>query len=268
MAEWSYDAGTHPALVSGAAAVVLAGRGAAAHARSLAERMPERSGLDDLLDALLARGVERAPEFCVVRVEDGSLTALVRGRFEIAVDTGGRRSCRASGAGARTWRELVVPGARTVAIAADPADAIAGVAAGARHAEPSAALSVGRLVGRLSPVARRGAPGRLVLPDGRRIPVDGTIVLGRSPRSGLTTGDALPTLVTLRGSASDVSRSHVRVTVDGPTVRMEDLGSATGTVLTPPDGAARRLRPGEPAVVAPGAVAELGGARIRFEETP
>lgn len=119
-------------------------------------------------------------------------------------------------------------------------------------------------------VATVGRPqlGAIVLPDGRRIAISETMIIGRSPRSERTGGSALPTLVKLDGAPGDVSRNHARVFVEGWNVLVEDLGSANGTVVLSPDGSSRRLRSGESALLTRGAALDLGGVRLSVEDVP
>ncbi|HEU0318936.1 MAG TPA: FHA domain-containing protein [Solirubrobacteraceae bacterium] len=76
-------------------------------------------------------------------------------------------------------------------------------------------------------------------PDaGRQLAVDGTVVIGRSPEADLVLADP------------QVSRLHARVTVDGGTAVVEDLGSANGTFINHAElhGPAR-LDPGDDLLV-------------------
>jgi hypothetical protein len=110
-------------------------------------------------------------------------------------------------------------------------------------------------------------PRAIVLPDGERVPIEGTLLVGRGPRTERVDGDHLPTLVPLAQAPRDISRSHVRIWTDGTRVQIEDLATSGGTALVDAGGVAVRLIADRPAEVQPGAVAELpGGARIRFVE--
>lgn len=154
----------------------------------------------------------------------------------------------------------------------DPAAEVSAVLCPTGHPNPptrsdcaicGAPLDAGR-IGRVD----RLDLGRIRLADGRTVPIDGTIIVGRSPRVERTGADGIPALLALGDASGDISRNHLRVTVEGWTVLVEDLGSTNGTVLTDAAGS-RRLRPGEPAIVSDGAVADLGGGVVlRFEGTP
>lgn len=112
----------------------------------------------------------------------------------------------------------------------------------------------------------RTSRGTMLLPSGEAIPLEGEIVLGRSPRAtGLTTSFVATTAIIADGSR-DVSRSHARVLVEGWTVLIEDLGSTNGTMLFSADGRQQRLRPHEPVVVSDGDVAVFGEvASVQFQ---
>ncbi|MCR2818320.1 FHA domain-containing protein [Microbacterium sp. zg.Y1090] len=111
--------------------------------------------------------------------------------------------------------------------------------------------------------APRAPRGAVVLPDGRVLPLTGTLLIGRSPRADGPDTVGLPTLVTI--DDPDVSRTHLRVRVDDAHVLLEDLRSTNGTVFTAAGSGPRRLHPGETVRVTPGAVADLGGTRLVFE---
>ncbi len=84
------------------------------------------------------------------------------------------------------------------------------------------------------------------------VPVTGPLVIGRAPRADRVSGDAVPTMVTVPSAEGDVSRSHLRVAVEGWHLLVVDLGATNGTVVTDPNGESRRLRPDEEKLVLPG----------------
>ena len=57
----------------------------------------------------------------------------------------------------------------------------------------------------------------------------------------------------------DISRTHLRVAVEGDAVVVTDLGSKNGSIITLPGAAPRKLRASEPTVVLPGTLIDLGG---------
>lgn len=114
---------------------------------------------------------------------------------------------------------------------------------------------------------RPPAPGRLRLSTGDVVQLDRTVVIGRRPRSTRVTGTDLPRLIPVDSPLHDISRSHVELRVEGDVIVATDLQTTNGTLLlrraTPPT----RLHPGEPTVVVPGDVLDLGdGVRVAIEE--
>lgn len=109
--------------------------------------------------------------------------------------------------------------------------------------------------------------GAVELPDGSELPLDGVILVGRSPRAEHSEGSAIPTLVTI--DDRDVSRTHLRIRTEAWRVLVEDLGSTNGTILIETSGATRRLRVGEPVIVIDGMTASMGdGAMLTFRRVP
>jgi hypothetical protein len=101
-------------------------------------------------------------------------------------------------------------------------------------------------------------PPKLVLSTGQVVVVDRTVLLGRAPQVSRVTNRDLPRLVTLPSPQQDISRTHAEVRPDGDGVLVTDLHSTNGILVTRPDEGARRLRPGEPAIVEHGEVVDLG----------
>jgi len=99
----------------------------------------------------------------------------------------------------------------------------------------------------------------LHLPGGAREPLAGEVVLGRSPSVSRASGTALPRLVTIGAGDPDISRSHVRIGLEGGTVVVTDLHSRNGTSVVQPGRAPVKLRAGEPTPVLVGTVVDLGG---------
>ncbi|MGY1815380.1 FHA domain-containing protein [Blastococcus sp. SYSU D00820] len=84
------------------------------------------------------------------------------------------------------------------------------------------------------------------------VPVTGPMVIGRAPRADRVSGDAVPTMVTVPSGDGDVSRSHLRVVVEGWHVMVVDLDTTNGTIVEDPNGESRRLRPDEEKMILPG----------------
>lgn len=116
-------------------------------------------------------------------------------------------------------------------------------------------------------VAPAAAAVAVVLPGGAREVLDEALVLGRSPSVAGVPGGQLPRLVTLPGGDQDISRSHVRIALEGDTVVVTDLHSRNGTSVVFPGGETQKLRAGEPTPVIVGTVVDLGGGvELRIEE--
>lgn len=100
--------------------------------------------------------------------------------------------------------------------------------------------------------------GTLHLPEGGRVLLDRSVVLGRRPLP-LPDGEPWPHLVELPGDLTHLSRNHVAVELDGWHVLARDLGSSGGTALLTPGRAPIRLRPHDPHVLEPGQALVLSG---------
>lgn len=119
-----------------------------------------------------------------------------------------------------------------------------------------------------SPLAapRPPAPGRIRLSTGQTLLLDRTVVIGRRPRATRVTGTDLPHLVAVDSPQQDISRSHIELRVEGDSIVATDLRTTNGTTLVRPGGDPVRLHPGEPTVVVPGDVIDLGdGVTVTVE---
>ncbi|CAG7844914.1 hypothetical protein USB125703_01167 [Pseudoclavibacter triregionum] len=113
----------------------------------------------------------------------------------------------------------------------------------------------------------------VVTSTGVTTPLEGVIVYGRAPRAdhpgvldGLSGELARrdPRTVVISGS-TDISRNHVRVSLEGGAIIVTDLHSRNGTDIVLPGRSAQRLRAGEPTAVLPGTVVDLGdGITLRI----
>ncbi len=96
------------------------------------------------------------------------------------------------------------------------------------------------------------------LSTGAIVDLSGPLVLGRAPNMGAEqTGGVLPRHVKLTG-ATDISRNHVLLTVEGGVIVVTDLHSRNGTDVVMPGRGPQRLRAGEPTAVMPDTVIDLG----------
>jgi hypothetical protein len=118
--------------------------------------------------------------------------------------------------------------------------------------------------------------GVLRLSFGDVITLDRGVVMGRNPRgdfadpdgSGGPGSEERPHVVKLPSADGDISRTHLRVTLDGWHVLVTDLNSTNGTLVTLPGRDPQQLRPGEPTPIQPGTVVTLAEAiDFRYEVT-
>lgn len=112
--------------------------------------------------------------------------------------------------------------------------------------------------------------GVLRLSLGDVIALDRGVLMGRNPRTDFagTDGEERPHVVKLPSADGDISRTHLRVTLDGWHVLVTDLNSTNGTLVTLPGRDPQQLRPGEPVPIQPGTVVTLAdGIDFRYEVT-
>lgn len=99
----------------------------------------------------------------------------------------------------------------------------------------------------------------LRMPDGSFEPITGELLLGRAPSIGRVPGSRMPRPVVIGAGDPDISRTHLRVAVEGGTAVVTDLESRNGTQVVAPGQPPMRLRPAEPTPVLPETVIDLGG---------
>lgn len=97
--------------------------------------------------------------------------------------------------------------------------------------------------------------GRLTLSGGGSVVLDRNVLLGRAPTSDEQAAARRPHLVRL--TASEVSRLHCEVVVDGWQVLVRDLGSTNGTAITRVGRPIEQLRPHEAYPIEVGTVISL-----------
>ena len=110
-----------------------------------------------------------------------------------------------------------------------------------------------------TPGASGAAPISIRLPDGSLEPIGQEVVLGRAPSVSKVSGGRIPRLVTIGLGDPDISRSHVRLALEGDTVVVTDLHSRNGTHVAQPGKTPVKLRAGEPTPVLAGTVVDFGG---------
>jgi hypothetical protein len=99
---------------------------------------------------------------------------------------------------------------------------------------------------------------RIIMCTGMVVSLGRPVLIGRAPQVSRVTGKDLPRLVTVVSPNHDISRTHAQVRQDGDDVVVTDLHSTNGVLLRPEDGEPRPLHPGDPTVVPPGVVVDLG----------
>jgi FHA domain len=117
-------------------------------------------------------------------------------------------------------------------------------------------------------VVPRPVLGVLRLSVGDVITLDRGVVMGRNPKSDFpgTDGEERPHVVRLPSEVSGISRTHLRITLDGWHVLVTDLNSTNGTMVTLPGREPGQLRPGQPVPIEPGTVVTLAnGIDFRYE---
>lgn len=98
----------------------------------------------------------------------------------------------------------------------------------------------------------------LELSTGGREPINGPILVGRSPSVSKVSSGQVPRLVTIPGD-QDISRNHAQFALEGDTVVVTDLHSRNGTTVILPGKTPQLLRQGEPTAVLVDTVIDLGG---------
>jgi pSer/pThr/pTyr-binding forkhead associated (FHA) protein len=90
-------------------------------------------------------------------------------------------------------------------------------------------------------------------------------VMGRNPRAEFD-GDERLHVVRVPSGDGDISRTHLKVTLDGWHVLVTDLKSTNGTLVELPGRPPQRLRGGDPMLIADGTLVTLtDGIYFRFE---
>lgn len=173
-----------------------------------------------------------------------------------------------------------VPAAPSVA-PANPANAAISMPAGPIQAVPGLAPSVppvpvpavASAVAQAAPVddddldatritAYPTGSWRIVLADGRQIPLGSSARLGRDP--GADPSDPSALLIPVDDPAKSISKTHVSVTVVDGGILITDLHSTNGTVVRAADGSQTALAPGAAYRVASDADVRIGEYPIQL----
>ncbi len=96
----------------------------------------------------------------------------------------------------------------------------------------------------------------ILLDDGRRIAVEGLVLLGRNPQPKAGEEDAQ--LIKIADETRTVSKSHLAVGVDAGGVYIVDRGSTNGSTVSTTNGMSSRCRAGEMVRVGDGAIVSIG----------
>ena len=99
----------------------------------------------------------------------------------------------------------------------------------------------------------------LALANGTSEPLDGPVLVGRSPSVSQVSGGQMPRLLTIGTADQDISRTHARFALEGGTVVVTDLHSRNGTIVLLPGKEPQKLRAGEPTALLVGTVVDFGG---------
>lgn len=107
--------------------------------------------------------------------------------------------------------------------------------------------------------------GVLLLDDGTGFTLDKDYVVGREPvlDGDVAAGRARPLRIPDPGGT--VSRLHLRISLIGWQVEVRDLNSSNGSVLNLPNGAERRLAPGDAVMIEPGTKISVGHRSIQYQ---
>ena len=100
------------------------------------------------------------------------------------------------------------------------------------------------------------------LDDGRRIGVDGLVLVGRNPQPGEGEDDAQ--LVKLADESRTVSKTHLALGVDDAGLFVVDRGSTNGSTITPPGQPPQTARPFHAVSVGEGSVVSIGDHWLRI----
>jgi uncharacterized RDD family membrane protein YckC len=96
----------------------------------------------------------------------------------------------------------------------------------------------------------------ILLDDGRRIAVEGLVLLGRNPLPKAGEEDAQ--LIKIADETRTVSKSHLAVGVDAGGLYIVDRGSTNGSTVSTTNGMSSRCRAGEMVRVGDGAIVSIG----------
>lgn len=205
------------------------------------------AALEDLVEALAADGIRATPDFAVVELVDatrGSVAVAARGTGSVRFAGG---ADPVSGSGATSWVEAAAEDITGMVVGLG-ADGEAVLLPLARGVVPAGRVQWGAPVEEeideatvLSRRRPRATRLRLRFADGSTLSVDGPLTVGRAPRPA--DGGRIHILPSPR---KEVSGTHALLEVQEEMLRVRDLGSTNGTIVTlSGSGAQVVLRRGE-----------------------
>ena len=273
MARSDFTPGINPTLNGPHVLAVLAGDASEGLAEAAVPVISVADSIDTVADALVARADYADIDFAVVQFVGPLMVARLRGqRLELVVH---RRdgieavfSARhARGAVVVRESDIVAVHIRDIDVPDDLAGAIplplGWQASTAVIYQADAVLTPSEhtewVENSTSAAIFEAPPLRgLEFSDGRRLIVDRTVLIGRNPRVDASATADQPAVFAVDSPKRDISRTHLRISTDGAHVLLEDLNSTNGTEVTPANGSAFLLEPGEPAVLEDGMVVNIG----------
>lgn len=112
MSEWTGLCGKHWGLIGDRFALLIE----RSVAPELLHTLSSRQSVAEIIDALVSRGIEQLPGFCLVGFDDTRVTAYLRGGFSLRVEASWHDALTETGKDVRTWREISVDGVSRFAI--------------------------------------------------------------------------------------------------------------------------------------------------------
>lgn len=97
---------------------------------------------------------------------------------------------------------------------------------------------------------------------GETVSLDKPAYIGRRPSLPRVVSGVAPRLIQVPSARREVSATHLELRQRGANVVVTDLGSSNGTVVTVPGRPPQRLRRGEPLVVIPGTIVDIGDGNL------
>ncbi len=139
-----------------------------------------------------------------------------------------------------------------------PQQEIGAPSGGASPYEPAPDDTAGNLADQTSVAGRSPylQEWSILLDDGRRIALDGLILLGRNPQPQAGEEDAQ--LIKIADETRTVSKSHLAVGLDAGGVYVVDRGSTNGSTVSTTNGMSTRCKAGEMVRVGEGAIVSIG----------